>query len=205
VLWIYRLNVQLQTKCRFKSTVSSSSGSGPYITQLGDPVLRRSCQHVPRENIKSTEVQEVIKQMVSMMQEHSGLVGLAAPQIGSSLQIIVVECREMSAEPSLREEMLFPQKIVINPKLTVTDPHVVVFKETCASVNYGVNVPRAYGVEITGLNENGDDVKWAVKGWPARILQHEVDHLNGILNIDRRQRMTPLYLIKKWIKWLKGE
>ena len=56
---------------------------------------------------------------------------------------------------------------------------------------------------FSGLNENGEDVKWAVTGWPARILQHEVDHLNGKLNIERRQYRTPWDVLKNWIKWIK--
>ncbi len=123
------------------------------IKKLGDPVLQQKCQHVPKDQIKSAKIQAILHKMILTMRQHN-LVGIAAPQIGVSLQIIVVECNKLGREASLREEVTFPRKVFINPKLRVTDQRVVVFKESCASVNRAVNVPRAYGVEISGMGIN---------------------------------------------------
>ena len=133
-----------------------NSSFTPYkhIAQYEDPVLHKKCEAIPREQIKSTEVQELIKLMVSTMREH-GLVGLAAPQIGVSKQVIAMEFTErhvyLNASKKVgMEARVVPIKIFINPKLTVTDSRIVKYEESCASIGHKVFVPRAYGVEVTG-------------------------------------------------------
>ena len=170
--------------------------SRPFIVQTGEPVLRSCAQEVPLEQIATPEFQALIAKMISTMREASG-VGLAAPQIGVPLQILVLEDRDalMSSlspeELAERERVPVETKVFINPVLTPVGDETVTFFEGCLSVSgFAALVERWREVEVTGLDEHAMPHTWRVKGWPARILQHEVDHLNGTLYIDRMKTRT---------------
>jgi len=129
--------------------------------------------------------------MITTMREAPG-VGLAAPQIGLPLRLIVLEDREehlakvSDADRQLRERIAFETRVFVNPVLRTIGGERVTFFEGCLSVEgYIALVERYREVTVTGLDEHGADQTWQVRGWPARILQHEVDHLNGTLYIDR--------------------
>jgi peptide deformylase len=161
------------------------------IVQTGDPVLRSPAQDVPVEKIATPEFQALIKRMVETMRAAPG-VGLAAPQIGVPWRVLVLEDREelMAAlnpkEREERERTPVPVRVFINPTLTPIGDETVTFFEGCLSVaGFAGLVERFHEVEVTGLDEKGQMQTWRVKGWPARILQHEVDHLAGTLYIDR--------------------
>ncbi|XP_066290689.1 peptide deformylase, mitochondrial-like [Branchiostoma lanceolatum] len=175
---------------RFSLRKRQSKPPHDYVVPVGNPILRGQALAVDHKNIKSEETQEVLDQLVKVMRK-KGAVGLSAPQVGVGLQIIVVECtrKQLDLVPQeirkIREMQEFPLKIFINPKLKVTDYSTVVFPEGCESLpGYQANVPRYYGVNITGLDRDGMPLAWQVTGWPARILQHEVEHLRGDLYID---------------------
>jgi peptide deformylase len=119
-------------------------------------------------------------------------VGLAAPQIGLPLQLVVIEDQpefiqklgpEQAAE---RERDPVPFHVLINPVLSVPHSETLEFFEGCLSLSgYTAVVPRAKRVRVECLNERAERVLINAEGWYARILQHEIDHLNGILYIDR--------------------
>lgn len=161
------------------------------IVQTGAEGLRLRAQEVAPENIQTPEMQALIQRMIQAMREAPG-VGLAAPQIGVSQRIFVLEdtAERMKAltadEIAERERVAFPVRALINPVVTPIGDKRVTFFEGCLSVNgYGALVTRAHEVEVRGLDEKGQAVEWRVSGWPARILQHELDHLDGTLYIDR--------------------
>jgi len=118
-------------------------------------------------------------------------VGLAAPQIGLPVQIAVIEDRAELLESILPERLAergrrpVPFHVIVNPKITLEgDP--LEFFEGCLSLSgYSALVPRASRVRVDCLNERGEPVTIQAEGWYARILQHEIDHLNGALYIDR--------------------
>jgi peptide deformylase len=122
-------------------------------------------------------------------------VGLAAPQIGVSRQVIVVEDPEerlSRADPAglaLRERRPLPLTVIVNPTLRIVEGPTATFLEGCLSVTgYMALVRRALEVEVAGIDATGPEPVarvWRVRGWPARILQHEVDHLRGTLYVDR--------------------
>ena len=124
-------------------------------------------------------------------------VGLAAPQIGESIQLAVIEDRidyleEMSPE-KLAELQRSPVDfhVIINPNLTTIGKTVLAFFEGCLSVaGFAAVVPRAQSVRVECLNERAEPITITAHGWYARILQHEIDHLNGTLYIDRMQTRT---------------
>ena len=123
--------------------------------------------------------------------------GLAAPQIGQSIQLAVIEDRanyikDIAAEElAARQRSAIPFHVIINPKLTVVGNSSAVFFEGCLSVEgYQAIVERALDVCVECLNERGEEVTINAHGWYARILQHEIDHLNGILYVDRMKTRT---------------
>jgi peptide deformylase len=161
------------------------------IVQAGHPVLRQRANPLTPEEIRSKRVQDLIEQMRETMRAAPG-VGLAAPQIGESLQLAVVEDqpdyqRNVSPERlALLERSPVPFHVIINPRLTLRNDGHARFFEGCLSVNgiMGV-VPRSRSVHVDALDEHGAPVSIDASGWYARILQHEIDHLDGVLCIDR--------------------
>jgi len=161
------------------------------IVQVGEAVLRRRARPLTRGEIGSAAIAELIENMKETMRAAPG-VGLAAPQIGLPLQIAVMEDPaefieklppEQAAE---RERRPVPFHVAINPVLSVTEPGPAQFFEGCLSLaGFTAIVPRAKRVRVECLNERGEPIVIDASGWYARILQHEIDHLNGIVYIDR--------------------
>ena len=166
------------------------------IVQAGDPVLRKQGRELTREEIRSPRIQTLIELMRETMREAPG-VGLAAPQIGESIQLAVIEDRAEYIEGLSPEELAerqrsaIPFHVIINPKLSFLDNSTAEFFEGCLSVEgYGAIVDRALNVRVECLNERGESVTINAHGWYARILQHEIDHLNGTLYVDRMKTRT---------------
>lgn len=167
------------------------SSDSPAIVQIGAPVLRSRAAEVAPERIASAEIQRLITTMIAAMRSAPG-VGLAAPQIGVPLRVLVLEDRaELMAKLSPdelreRERIEVPVRVFINPVLRPVGDETRTFFEGCLSVQgYTGLVERSAEVEVTGLDERGQPHTMRVRGWPARILQHEVDHLDGALYVDR--------------------
>ncbi|RYE92850.1 MAG: peptide deformylase [Myxococcales bacterium] len=170
---------------------ASSSSASPPIVQVGAPVLRTRAAEVAPERIASDEIQTLITTMIASMRQAPG-VGLAAPQIGVSLRVLVLEDRpELMAalspdEIRERERVPVPVRVFINPVLRPVGDEKKTFFEGCLSARgFTALVERHAEVEVTGLDERGQPQTMRVRGWPARILQHEVDHLDGTVYIDR--------------------
>ncbi len=170
---------------------ASSPPMTSLIVQAGAPVLRKRATEVEPQRIQTPEFQKLIETMISTMRAAPG-VGLAAPQIGIPLRVIVLEDREelMSKlapdERRERERVAFKTRVFINPTLGVVGGEHAMFFEGCLSVNGYVGlVERSLEVEVSGLDEHATLQTWRVRGWPARILQHEIDHIDGALYIDR--------------------
>jgi peptide deformylase len=166
------------------------------IVQAGDPVLRKKSRQLTREEILSAQIQQLIDLMRNTMREAPG-VGLAAPQIGQSIQLAVIEDRatyvsDLSEdELTERQRAAIPFHVIINPKLSVVGNSTAQFFEGCLSVEgYQAVVDRALHVRVECLNERGEAVTINAQGWYARILQHEIDHLNGTLYVDRMKTRT---------------
>ncbi|XP_073328739.1 peptide deformylase, mitochondrial isoform X2 [Pagrus major] len=194
----YYSNVKVRSYIQYMKRKIISSPSPPYshVCQVGDPVLRSHAAAVDPAAIAGPEIQQVIKTMVKVMRKLE-CVGLSAPQIGVPLRILALEYPKKMLEESspasrkVRGLSTQPLRIFINPKLTVLDGQTALFQEACESITgFSATVPRYLSVEVSGLNENGEDVKWQASGWPARILQHEMDHLDGVLYIDRMDSKT---------------
>ncbi|CAI5995747.1 unnamed protein product [Closterium sp. NIES-64] len=163
----------------------------PDVVEAGDPVLHEPARPVPATDIGSPEIEKIINDMVAVMRAAPG-VGLAANQIGHPLQIIVLEdtVELMKAcdpeEVKQQERQPFNLLVIINPVLKPVGDTKARFFEGCLSVNgYRGMVERYREVEVSGLARDGKPITVHATGWQARILQHECDHLAGLIYVDR--------------------
>ncbi|XP_033165795.1 peptide deformylase, mitochondrial [Drosophila mauritiana] len=167
-----------------------------HFTQIGDPVLRQRAEEVPPEDIDSREINQIIDGMVKVLR-HYDCVGVAAPQVGIPLRIIVMEFREGKQEqfkPEIYEERkmsTLPLAVFINPELEIISSQVNKHPEGCMSVRgYSAQVERYDKVRIRGIGKLGTPSEMELEGWSARIAQHEVDHLNGTIYMDKMDLST---------------
>ncbi len=151
------------------------------IVTLPHPVLRRKARPVKDFGPR---LQDLIEDMVETMREAPG-VGLAAPQIDVPLRLIVIEFGDEE------DEEVPPQLyIVANPQITRLSKETDLGVEGCLSIpNILGEVERSLEATVTGQNRRGQRFKYKLSGWLARIFQHEVDHLNGVLFVDRATRV----------------
>jgi peptide deformylase len=153
------------------------------IVQVGDPVLRAEAERVA----DIAQLAELIAEMRDTMRAAPG-VGLAAPQIGRSLQLAVIED---SVEDANRERAPVPFHVIANPTLTFVGDEMVDAYEGCLSFNgFVMKVKRARRVRVEAIDETGASRVIEASGWYARILQHEIDHLRGIVCCDRMDSRT---------------
>jgi len=154
------------------------------IVTMPDPVLRRKAHKV---SAFDKDLQVLVDDMIETMREAPG-VGLAAPQIAQSVRLIVVEYGDEEDEDA-------PKKlyVMMNPEIVEASEEMVVGVEACLSVTGLVgDVERHQKIVVKGLNRYGKPAKVKAEGWLARIFQHEIDHLDGVLYTDRATRVwTP--------------
>jgi peptide deformylase len=166
------------------------------IVQAGDPVLRQMAQPLTTDGILKPEVQRLIRDMRDTMYDAPG-VGLAAPQVGLSLQLAVIEDQEeylkhlSSQELEQKGRRPVPFHVIINPQIMRAGEEQVEFHEGCLSLaGFSAVVPRALTVRVEYLDERAEPHSVDASGWYARILQHEIDHLHGSLYIDHMRSRT---------------
>lgn len=166
------------------------------IVQVGDPCLRQVCDVVPEDCITSPEIKFLLNRLEKVRNDYR-LVGISAPQIGINLRVFLASfdkdaMKNFTKEAIQMKEMsLMPLTVFINPQIKILDHRKVTFEESCASImGYAADVPRAYSIEVTAFDEHGDKKTASYSGWNARIIQHENDHLNGIMFTDIMDRKT---------------
>ena len=159
------------------------------VAQLGNPVLRKQCAEITFGQLRSPEIQQLIDDMIATMREYDG-VGIAAPQVHVGLRIIVME---VLANPRYPSEAKYPLTVIVNPVLLEKGIEVVDGWEGCLSIP-GLRglVPRSYAVTVRGLDRSGENIDLPLVGFPARVVQHEIDHLDGIVFLDRMQGLSTL-------------
>ena len=146
-----------------------------------NPTLRARAKKV---RSITPEIKVLIDDMIETMREAPG-VGLAAPQVDVSSRVIVIEYSEQSEDPDIVPE---PPKlyVVVNPEIVRKSPKTVFGNEACLSIpGYFGEVERSESVTVKGLRRDGKHFRIKAKGWLARIFLHEIDHLDGVLFIDR--------------------
>lgn len=161
------------------------------IVTLPEPVLRRKAKPVTKFD---KELQTLIDDMIDTMRDAPG-VGLAAPQVGVSERLAVIEYAEDEDDEDETEGAGNPPKpkqlfVIINPEIVKASEEKVNGIEGCLSIPGLVGeVERHEAIQVKALNRYGKPVKLKVDGWMARIFQHEIDHLNGVLFTDLSTRV----------------
>lgn len=152
------------------------------IITLPHQTLRRKARKVTDFG---PDLHTLIDDMVETMRQAPG-VGLAAPQVNAPLRVIVVEYPEKDDD----EDALAKLFVVVNPEIVRSSSETEIGTEGCLSIpNVLGDVERAYSVNVKGVNRRGQPLKIKANGWLARIFQHEVDHLDGVLFVDRAKRV----------------
>ncbi|KAI3891161.1 hypothetical protein MKW98_007466 [Papaver atlanticum] len=195
-------NTNLITSKPFSSSSSTKAGwllgiTGekkqilPEIVKAGDPVLHEPARDVSVDEIGSEKIERIIDNMIKVMRQAPG-VGLAAPQIGIPLKIIVLEDTKeyigYAPKQDIKEQdrRVFDLLVILNPKLKKKGSKTALFFEGCLSVDgFRAVVERHLEVEVTGVGRDGKPLKVEASGWQARILQHECDHLDGTIYVDK--------------------
>ena len=156
------------------------------IVTLPDPILRRKARSV---TVFDKKLQTVIDDMIETMRAAPG-VGLAAPQVGISERLIVVEYYQNEKAEEAEDETKKKVWVVLNPEIVKASEEKVMGVEGCLSVpNLVGEVERHAAIQVKGLNRRGQPMRVKAQGWLARIFQHEVDHLNGVVFTDRATRV----------------
>lgn len=165
------------------------------LTYFGNPILRRKARKVELSEIKKASFQRLIKQMVFITRKESG-VGLAAPQIGISIQLAVIEIKKTKVRPQVAPLKL---TVIINPQIIHYSKVRINDWEGCLSFPAvrGL-VPRHKLIKMKYLNELGKKEILDLKDFQARVFQHEIDHLNGILFIDRMKDIKTLMTVQEF-------
>jgi len=170
------------------------------VARLGHPALRQVARPLDADAIRSAEIQRFIDDMVETMREYDGA-GLAANQVHTLRQIAVIE---VQGNPRYPEAPAIPLMVMINPVVTPLTDEMENGWEGCLSVPdmRGV-VPRYTGVRLQCQDRDGQSVDLVAKDFSARVIQHETDHLNGIVYLDRMRDLSTLSHIAEWNKhWL---
>ena len=169
------------------------------VARLGNPVLRKPTEAIPKEAIASPEIQRLIDDMVDTMREYEG-VGIAAPQVHASKQAAVIEVKG-----DARGEKPIPLTVLINPRLLGASKSLVEDWEGCLSVNdLRGKVPRAEWVDVEAFNRKGERIKFHAEGFFARVIQHECDHLAGKVFLDRMPNLTTLAHLHEFARFWQG-
>lgn len=187
----------------FKDVAELLAGDGPLpIVTAGDPVLRR-----PAETYDGQLEPELFARFVEALREtmHAAPgVGLAAPQVGVPLRVAVIEdpAPVDEAVRDARGRVPQPFRVLVNPVYEPVGPERAAFYEGCLSVpGWQAVVPRHLRVRLRAQDEHGRPVDEEFTGWPARIVQHETDHLDGTLYLDRaetRSFTSQELLVEHW-------
>jgi len=159
------------------------------IAQLGQPVLRQVAGEVSPEEIRSPAFQQLVDDMLATLTQAKGA-GLAGPQVFESKRLFlaaVLPQPDSEAPPGI--------EVFVNPRIVAASAETASAWEGCLSfAELLVLVPRALAVRIEFLTRHGQPRTMEVQGFPARVIQHELDHLNGILTLDRAA--SPRHIIK---------
>jgi peptide deformylase len=169
------------------------------VARMGHPVLRRRTRALDKSDLRNPALQKFIDDMIETMHEYHG-VGLAAPQVHESARLFVAMLDEDPGEDS-------DPLVVINPEITANAPAVEEGWEGCLSIpDIRGMVPRYTDITLKALDRNGRPLELKLKGFPARVAQHEADHLDGVLFFDRMNSMQTLTFLEEFSRfWTKED
>ena len=175
------------------------------VARMGHPVLRTRARAIDPADIRSPHVQQLIDDMFETMREYQG-VGLAAPQVHESLRLFVAGFPSDDDEGEDNQAERFPLTALINPEVTAVGTTVVEDWEGCLSIpDIRGRVPRAREVAVRAYDRQGKRIELRARGFTARVIQHETDHLDGILFFDRMTSFKTLTFLEEFGRYWSGE
>ena len=168
------------------------------VARMGHPVLRTKAKPIDPAAIKSDAIQQLIDDMFETMREYQG-VGLAGPQIHVGLRLFVAGFPGSRHDDEDDEEERVPLMALINPEITPVGTAVEEDWEGCLSIpDIRGKVPRARDIQVRAYDRRGRRVELSAKGFTARVIQHETDHLDGVLFFDRMEGFETLTFLEEY-------
>jgi peptide deformylase len=166
------------------------------IARMGHPMLRKVARKVEPAEIKTPAFQKLVDDMIETMRDYDGI-GLAAPQVHEGVRLALIGIEERKGED--RSIRVLP---VINPEVTPLTEETGEDWEGCLSVpKLRGRVSRPNAITVRALDRRGNKVEFDLEGYPARVVQHELDHLDGVLFIDRMKSLETLCFIEEYSKY----
>jgi len=166
------------------------------VARMGHPVLRAKARPLEKSEIRSGALQKLIDDMLDTMSEYHG-VGLAAPQVHEGIRIFVAALDAGDDDQEDTEPI-----VVINPEITVVGTDVVDDWEGCLSIpDIRGRVPRAREITVRALDRNGARIELGAHDFPARVIQHETDHLDGVLFFDRMTSLASMTFLDEYSRY----
>lgn len=173
------------------------------IARLGHPIIRGKTESVSTEELQTPEIQNLIDSMIETMRDANG-VGIAAPQVHSPKRIIVIEVSPDN--PRYPQKGLIPLTVIVNPTIVSQSDDYEQDWEGCLSVpDLRGKVPRSTSLQVSGRDRDGNPLEFEAKGFFARVIQHEVDHLEGKVYLDRLPDMRTLTFSREYEKYWKSQ
>ena len=164
------------------------------VARMGHPVLRQKARQLEKHELRSPETQRFIDDMFDTMREYSG-VGLAAPQVHESVRIFVAH---LDTEGRGESEAI----AIVNPEIEVIGPEIIEGWEGCLSIpDIRGMVPRAAQIVVSALDRHGKRIEIKAADFPARVIQHETDHLDGVLFFDRMKSFESLTFLDEYSRF----
>jgi peptide deformylase len=168
------------------------------VARLGHPVLRQVAEPVPPDQILSPAIQQFIDDMIETMHEYDGA-GLAAPQVHVSKQIVIMEVGPNPGRPNAPS---IPLTVYINPEIIPLTDEMEEDWEGCLSVpGLRGRVPRYTKIRLRAYDRQANRIDMAAQGFHARVIQHECDHVQGKVYLDRMRSMESLTFVEEWMKY----
>ena len=170
------------------------------VARMGHPVLRAKARRLEKAEIRSVPIQKLIDDMIETMHEYHG-VGLAAPQIHEGVRLFVA-----SLDTGEGDEAEVETLAIVNPEITIVGSEVADDWEGCLSIpDIRGRVPRAREITVRAMDRNGDRIELHAHDFHARVLQHETDHLDGVLFIDRMKSYESLTFLDEYSRFWSKE
>ena len=166
------------------------------VARMGHPVLRAKARALERAEIRRPAFQHLIDDMIETMDEYRG-VGLAAPQVHVELRLFIAVLNSDDTDDGEREAV-----VIVNPEIAPVGTDLVDGWEGCLSIpDIRGQVPRAREITLRALDRHGERTERQVHDFPARVIQHEADHLDGILFFDRMRSFASLTFLDEYARY----
>lgn len=172
------------------------------IVRLGHPALRTPAAALAPEAIESPEIQALVDDLFETMEQAQG-VGLAAPQVGEELQLFVYLAVDPDRQDGPDDAVAAARRVVINPMVEPISTELIDDWEGCLSIpDLRGLVPRFPAIRMHALDRAGERIERTVEGYEARIVQHEFDHLNAMVFLDRMRDLRSLAFADEWQRYM---